>query len=346
MNNLTQNIQNSVNNLESQRFKRPLKIPKSISKAITTHKYGRSIALFLELKPLFVSGVIFSEAGHIPYRKLSKFVNYSESGFRGHMTHLRSLGLITIDKQRNIHLCSYKTLKQLITNTNVKTIKFWKLDNKFTTYDLLHSIAIHENLIQQKYWFKIQLCKKLALEHLANLQITRYRKKNTDEQVKEIGFYSAFNDFILTNETNRYIETVYHRYSNKVNKYFDKFAENEKEIYKNNYLGKDYFNSPNPFTMLSGEKLSKMFGKKDNSTGYYLLKRLEKIGYVEVERSTIKTNSYEAEFTASFLHPDRPNFVNSKKYEKIKKKTRVKNYDRLYKTVVKFPNILNVVVFS
>lgn len=337
-----------VNNLEIQRNKRPLKIPKGLSKSIATHNYGRSLAIWLELKPLFISGVIFSDNGKISYKKIASFTRYCESAIRGHITNLRKLDLITIDKQRNIHLKSYKFFKQLITKSDVKTVKYWKLDNDWLQgmFDLIHSIAIHENLNQQKYYFKIALTKKMTLEHLADLQITRYCKKNTNEQVKQIGFHNAFNDYIITEQANKYIEIVCHRYSKRIDKHFEVYIEKEKEVYKTNYLSKDYFNAPNPFLMLSGEKISEMFGKSSKSTGYYLLKRLEEQGHIEVERETIKTMAAEAEFSASFMHHERPNFVNSSRYARVRKKTSVKNYKYLYKTVVKFPNVLNVTLFS
>jgi hypothetical protein len=98
--------------------------------------------------------------------------------------------------------------------------------------------------------------------------------------------------------------------------------------------------------MLSGKKVSEMFGKKNESTGFRILKRLESLGHINIERETIKTSSESAYFNAEHKFDcHRPNFHNSEKFEKVKRRTRVKNRSFLYRTIVKFPNVVSVNIF-
>lgn len=331
-----------MQDLSVLRKKRLLKVPKNLARDILAHPGARSIAIFLELKPLFVSSVIHNDNGTIPYNIMARYVGYSYSGFRQHFNVLKKLNLAYVDEDRNVHLSSYHDLKLIF--CNAKKTKTFKIQNKYDVFHLLKAIAIHENLEQQKTAFDKKLSRKLALNQLTELAEGPYCKKDTyDGLPKQIGFYNAWNNFILTNETNAYLEEVADRFKKRVNKHKDWFLKEERGTYKQNYLYKDPKedqNCINPFFSVTTTKTAEILNRKSASTGYYQQKILESMNLISIERETIKTNNDGANMAAAFKI--RSNFANSQNYNEVRKKIPAKFRNKLYKSIVVFPNQITV----
>lgn len=332
--------------LKQLRHKRMLKVPCNLSQSILAHPAARSIAIYLELKPLFISGVIHADNGNIPYYAMADYTGYSFSGFRKHFDNLKKLNLAYVDQQRNVHLASYASLKYIFTDE--KRIRTHKLINNNDVFHLLKTVALYENLEQQKFAFYRKLSRKLALNHLAELSMGPYSKKSRNEgQPGEIGFYNCWNDFILTGETNQYIDQISERFEGRVNKHKENLTVNERQTYKSNYISKDPRddrNSINPFFSVSCQKMAEILNRKSASTGSYQQKILEGMKMISVHREVIKTSNDSAHLAANFKI--RPNVVNSKNYDKVKSLTRVKNRKFLYRSLVVFPNQITINVFG
>jgi len=368
----------SSNILEAQRYKHPLRIPRTLAPVILSNKYTRQILVYLQLKPLFTSSVIHSvinpKTGNQIYNfaGIAEFLKCSLSKAQKDIQTLRKLGFVRFDMQKNIHFCSYIYLKQKLTHSKVKNIKTLKYANDKNMFEILVASYCFENLTKQDYQRRKKIGYNYALESMCETSTVRYFKKKLNEQPgQRIKHFRGIETYFNDGEINNYIKTVANRMQKRIDKKYIELTDvSEKRYlsaYENNQFDKIL---SNPFTFLSSEKLAKEF-KYSRSGVIRIMQRLESMKYLKVGRYHIKTNSTPAFFAAqhndiqsekekqqrkdikegklnrNLFTPDentnrRRNFTNQKHFDKIQRRTRIKNRSNLYQTVIRLPNIYTI----
>lgn len=356
MNKAINNASEKIKYLNGRRLNSALRVPRGIADEIIKHVAARSIAHYLELKPLFKSGVIFNDGGHIPHEKIAGFLNISLSGWRGHYNILKRFKLLTVDYNRNIKLSGWRVLNELITGTKQSAEHQYKTHNlpifmlkknETFVYEIIQTIAIYENLQKQKRAFRYKLAKNLALNSLAEKYLKSiYCKKNTCEieQNKDFNLNYFMREYLTSDENNYYLDAIIEKYKSKVDRHFLTYEVMQRHEYRKKYLSNyDENNTPNPFYTLSVAAVGRLFNKS-NSTAFHLLNRLKKYKFIDIEKETIKTSDRAANGVATWEHYDRPNFTacNPVKLHVLQQITHQKNIPNLYNTVVKMFNVLEV----
>lgn len=377
MNKTTNILEKKPNELISKRLSSPLRIPKSLSPKIIQHKYARAICLFLELKPLFRSSVILNDNGKLPNNKIAEFAIKGNREIWDYIQELKELKLIKVDIHKNYHLSSLLYLKNLLNKGKSRNIKTLKYGNNFNSYRLVEAVAFFENLTAQDCEYRRKVNLDLSVQHLANLQLSKYSKKRMNDQEKKASYElftdreritlyeKALKDYLNTGKSNAYLNVLSTRFNKRLEKRFCEITDSKKKAFLRKYASeKPKPNEINPFTMLSIEKIALMLGKS-KSGAYVILRKLEALGFINVQKLTVRTNSsraYEYGFNNNLYEvvndkgekqnikrktyniAERPNFrnYNDKNYEDKKKQIGVRGYKKLFKTVYSLPNIITI----
>lgn len=283
--------------LEDRRNVYALRVHKGISDKILKHKNAREIFVFLELKPLFISSVIFSENGNYPYKKISLFLREGLSTTRKKIAILRKLKLARFDKNKNLVLSNYsRVLEILKIEKNFTTIKFdrergknfeiktykrkkYKVLNNGGTQFAIKQIAIFENLNKQKH----RVIKKIISKELQQMIIDR----NLDPQDSKS--LPNFKDCEKTVS-----KSLVRRYKKFLLKDFDLLVAKYSKVYdaQSQQLAFD-FPDLNPRVTLSCNGIAKVLNRKSKSSGYYQSRKLVNAGLMTTERNykTIENQS-------------------------------------------------------
>lgn len=128
-----------------------IKIPHRIAQEIILHKNYRAFILFLQLKPLYVSGCISNEEGKLPYQGMAAYLGLSVSGVRAKIKQLKAHQLIWIDEKKNIHLSSYRKFVSLFKPQFLRKVKKHVFKNTAHADILIRTSAIHTNFKKQDY---------------------------------------------------------------------------------------------------------------------------------------------------------------------------------------------------
>jgi hypothetical protein len=278
-------LQLYVADLETLRNKYALRLQKGIAEQIVKHKHARPIYLYLELKPLFSSGVIFSDRGVIPYKKIAEYIGESVPSVRRKIAILKRLKLVTIDSKRNICLSSLKILpnvlkiypKTILTDKSkesraaleYKTFYFqkYKLKNNGKTHLTIKQIAIYENLNRQRYRLEQKIYEKELVQRF-------YESNSTGLNSKK--------EFNFTTCEKHYRKSELKKFRKHIRENIEAYKTKYQKIYDANVLqiefGKPYIN---PTVTLSSEGAAKVLGYKSPSSAWYELRKLATADYIE-----------------------------------------------------------------
>lgn len=237
---------------------------KGLAEQIVKHPHAREIFVFLELKPLFVSSVIFNDRGKLPYRKVAEFLGEGLSTTRKKITVLKRMKLLRVDGKKNFHLAKYDDLRELFQH---HTKRKYKLLNNGSTQHLVKTIAIYENLKRQEYVRN----KKILERELIN----EFARKNMLDPLN-----SRSNPIVLplnAKGCEKYFSKRFIRnYTKMLRKSLDVRVEQYKKIYNAQILQTEIqFPYINPNLTLSCKGIARVLGKQSASTGHYQSRKME-----------------------------------------------------------------------
>jgi hypothetical protein len=260
--NLTLFTSEKVTDFESLRNKYALRVHKGIAEQIIKHKHARPIYLYLEIKPLFASGVIFADQGKIPYKKIAEFVKEGVSTVRKKINVLKKLKLIRIDKEKNIILSSLNKLPAIL-KVEIATKKKYNLLNNGETQYTIKQLAIYENLKKQEHVLFRKIYGTELVEHCITNKIFDVRNSN-----------GKLSDNIKRCE-DRLSKNFLRRFKRSIRNNFDEYKKKYQKIYdvRVNQLE---FGYPviNPNVTLSYRGIAKILNRSAISSGQYQSKKL------------------------------------------------------------------------
>lgn len=263
-----------INDLEIVRNKYALRIQKGIAQYIVKHKNARAIYLYLELKPLFNSGVIFADGGKLPYKKIADFIKEDISGIRAKIKTLKKLGLVYFDK-KNICLVSIKKLPLVLKLTKDENFynKKHYLKNNSKAQFTVKQLAIYENLKKQEF----VLFRKIYLKELSNeyFELNKLDNKNSNKN-----FYLTCERFFSKAFLKKFKKSIRNNYDALKKKYQTIFDIQILQIQQ----GEINLTYPeiNTNVTLSYNGVSRIMGRTSKYSGRYQLGQLVKFGYIEV----------------------------------------------------------------
>ena len=152
-----------------------MKIPRKIIPDMIKHRHYRAFMVFLQLKPLYVSGVILNDTGKLPYQQIASFLGLSLSGTRGKIQQLKKHKLIYVDRQKNFHLASYKTFVNIFQPQFLRRMRKYNYRNVATADQLIKMSAIRENYRKQEHVLKHKIINK-EIYGTVNAQVDRIKQ--------------------------------------------------------------------------------------------------------------------------------------------------------------------------
>lgn len=261
-----------ISDLEALRNKYALRLQKGLAEHIIKHKQARAIYLFLELKPLFSSGVIFSDSGKIPYQKIADFTGEGLSTIRKKITVLKKMRLLSIDHKKNICLASITKLPRIlkVTKEKDKYRKKYALLNNGQTQFTVKQIALYENLKRQEH----QLFLKIYFKELLEI----YSQRETLDKKNSKG-YSPKN---LQACEQCFAKSFLKKFRKYIRDNFDTLKRKYQNIYDRQVLQLQFgFPELNPYISLSYKGIGKILGISQ-STAVYQVKKLASKGLIDV----------------------------------------------------------------
>lgn len=254
-------------------------IPKKVLKEIITHKHYRAFLIYLQLKPLYVSGTIMNDNGKLPYRKIAAYLQLSISGVRGKIRQLKKHKLIHGDDHKNFHLASYQKFVCIFQPQFHRRMKKYRYRNVADADVLVKTAAIEENFKKQNYILKNKIINK-ELYGTVNAHKDR------------INSPKGFNDlFAITNDCqqSRNISDFYRPTSarRKIRKALMKDYDNLLLKAKNAYMYEleqiqHGFPDINPYVTLSCSGMGRLFGIGP-SAGHYQRNKIVSAGIINIK---------------------------------------------------------------
>jgi hypothetical protein len=262
-----------IDDLEQVRNKYSLRIPRGSSEKILKHKHAREIFLYLELKPLFISSVIFSSSGKFPYKKIAEFTDQGISTIRKKIQILKRMKLLSFDRDKNLHLAPFSKFREIIKHEGKRT---HKLLNNGDAQFYIKNLAIYENLQRQQYRVK----KKILERELINIY---YERKILDplSSLKQT-------DLVVSGCEKYFSKNTIRKFSSMIRKNFDSYLLKYQKIYDRQIEQiEPGLPDINPYITLSCKGISKILGRKSVSTGHYQSEKLEKLGILSIDGTYI-----------------------------------------------------------
>lgn len=272
-----------INDLNDVRNRYALRITKGTAGSILAHKNKNELVAWLEVKPLFQSGVILHAAGKFPFLKLAQFLQLSERQTRRYVATWRKLKLA---RWRNKDLClaSYDRLNVIL---KTECRRRHKLLNNGDTKTLVRQIAIHENLSRQTYQRNNKL---VELERSGKL---------FDAVDTSTGTRAGNN---IRRCENRLSQRAGRRLKKAVLRGIDELLPKWKRIYdaQMNQLefGKPAFN---PYVTLSCAGVARICGLSSASAGHRISLQLERKGWLKRSVDFLKIDKGAAVYEAQFM---------------------------------------------
>jgi len=264
--------------LENRIFKNEvIKIPKSIPREVINHKHYRAFLVFLQLKPLYISGVILNDTGKFPYTAMAAYLGISVSGLRGKIKQLKKYKLIKPDQDKNFHLASYKTFVCLFKPQFLRRMKKYVYQNVGPADMLIKTAAIQENFRKQKHVLKNKILQK-EIYGTVNAPVDRIKQPE--------GFNSSYvqqHDCHLGQPRTDLSKTAIR----KIRSYIMKDYENVLHKHKRQFLQQmeqveHGLPAINPYITLSCGGLGRLFGRSGGS-GHYQREKLLKASMIQVK---------------------------------------------------------------
>lgn len=268
----------------------PVKIPKGLSEIIINHSDYNCLTLFLELKPLFISGVIFNDFGKYPYQIIADRLQMSNKAVRYKLKRLQAIKLIHFDNKKNLCLHSYKVFYEYVTGKPYEyknRIKCKYYQNKGID-EILRISTIQDNYNRQNFILKRKyILKSLGRSFKSDIIISKYADRKEKKTVSN-------ENPLCSTGINRTIKKIVLKNSEKQN-----------EIYFNEWKT-DQLNKPEkqsdfcPCNIISFVKIGKMFGVTKEGA-YYWFKKLENLNLIEQENNHVKDYTEALQYAEKFL---------------------------------------------
>lgn len=131
-----------------------LTVCRRVNQESILHKHYRAFLVFEQMKDLYVSGVIKNENGNLPYQSLAKYLKLSVSGLRGKIKQLKQYELIRVDKNKNIHLASWRRYVSIFRPQKFRTVKKDVYPNIAPADQVKKGALVANNFRAQEYMIK------------------------------------------------------------------------------------------------------------------------------------------------------------------------------------------------
>lgn len=264
--------------LENRIFKDEfIKVPRSITKEIIQHKHYKAFLVFLQLKPLYVSGVIMNDAGNLPYTHAASYLGLSVSGLRGKVKQLKKYKLLRVDNDKNFHLASYKTFVGLFKEQFLRRMKKYRYRNVADADMLIRASAIRENFRKQEYVLKHKIINK-EIYSTVNAQVDRIKQP---EGLSNSSFQS--NDCHRGAPRTDLSQTAIRKIRKLLLQDYDTMLHKQKKVFLKQMEQVEFgLPSINPYVTLSCAGLGRLFGI-NGGAGHYQQQRLLKAGIIGVK---------------------------------------------------------------
>lgn len=253
-----------------------ISIPKGIEQKIIQHKHYRAFTVFLQLKPLYISGMIMNDGGKYPYAQMATYLGISVSGLRGKVRQLKKYKLLRTDKDKNIHLASYKIFVSLFRPQFLRRMKKYHYRNVASADQLIRTACMHGNFRTQAYIIKNKIINK-EIYGTVNAQKDRIKQPE--------GISPSFpvkNDCPRNMSGTDLSKTAIRKIRKLLVKDYDNLLHKQKRIYLEQLEQVEQNGLPeiNPHITLSCAGVGRLFG--NTSSGYYQRQNLIKAGLVSI----------------------------------------------------------------
>lgn len=276
-------------------------IPKGIENKIIQHKHYRAFSLFIQIKTLYVSGVILNDAGNYPYTQIAAYLGISVSGLRGKVRQLKKYKLLRTDRDKNIHLASYKTFVSLFRPQFLRRMRKYTYKNIASADVLIRTAAIQENFRKQEYTLKNKIIQK-EIYGTVNAPVDRIkqpegflsilpiqsadcRKGEQRTDVSKLTIHPKTKYYEEIREEKR-IKRHNNKHERRMRKDILQNYDNVLHKYKAIYLEQmeqveEGFPDINPYITLSCAGIGRLFGV-NATAGHYHRQKLIKAGLVSI----------------------------------------------------------------
>jgi len=262
--------------LSHLRNRNALRLPKGASEKILGHQYADAIFLFLELKGLIVSSVIFSNDGKIPYARIQEFTGLCERSIRNRITQLKKMGLLAVKKNKSIQLASYSVFRETIRHRCKRT---HKLKNNGETKQTVRSLAIFENLARQNYMRKKKIFEREIIQQKTASQSELNYLTSKSIKAQGCGLGKTGKQIQLNLKLSRLAIRKFRKYFEAD---YDYYVRKYERIY-DVQMQQIEFGRPliNPVATLSCSGTARVCGLSGKSSGYMIQAQLKRAGLLQ-----------------------------------------------------------------
>lgn len=265
--------------LEKRELKKEvIRIPRRVIREMIMHRHYRAFTVFLQLKPLYVSGVILNDAGKLPYAAIAKYLGLSVSGTRGKIQQLKKHKLLYVDRNKNFHLASYKTFVNIFKPQFLRRMRKYNYRNLAPADQLIKMSAIRENYRKQEYEVKRKIINQ-EIYGTVNAQVDRIKQP---EGVQNSSFQSTNDCRMGVGRTDlsktairKIRKVLLQHYDDLLHKHKRKYLEQLEHI-QNGYP------EINPYVTLSCAGLGRLFGT-GSSAGHYQRQHLANANLISIK---------------------------------------------------------------
>lgn len=254
-----------------------IKIPRKVTTEMINHKHYRAFLVFLQLKPLYVSGVIMNDAGKMPYEKIAAYLGLSVSGVRGKIRQLKKHRMIRVDRDKNFHLASYKAFVSLFTEQFLRRMKKYVYRNVADADMLIKASAIRENYRKQEFTLKNKILNQ-AIYGTVNAPVDRIKQPEgfSDSTIQH-------NDCHMGTKRTDLSKTAIRKLRKIIVQDYEKILHKQKQIFLVQ-MEQVEFGLPfiNPYVTLSCAGLGRLFGI-GGSGGHYQQRKLLQSNLIQVK---------------------------------------------------------------
>lgn len=279
-----------------------IKIPRRVIQEMILHRHYRAFMVFLQLKPLYISGVIMNDGGKLPYQAIAKFLGLSLSGTRGKIQQLKKHKLIHVDREKNFHLASYKTFVNIFKPQFLRRMRKYNYRNVAPADQLIKISAIRENYRKQEHVLKHKIINK-EIYGTVNAHVDRIKQP---EGVQNSSFQSTNDCRLGAKQTESFPQqpktipgskhalTEFRTNSGRLNKFgrmkrkmilqdYENVLHKHKRIYleKLEHIQNGYPDI-NPYVTLSCAGIGRLFGT-GASSGHYQRQHLANANLITIK---------------------------------------------------------------
>ncbi len=281
-----------------------IKIPRRVIQEMILHRHYRAFMIFLQLKPLYISGVIMNDGGKLPYQSIAKYLGLSLSGTRGKIQQLKKHKLIRVDREKNFHLASYKTFVNIFKPQFLRRMRKYNYRNVAPADQLIKMSAIRENYRKQEHVLKHKIINKEIygtvnahvdrIKQPEGLQNSSFPSTNDCRTGAKQTESSVFPHQLKTIAGSKHAHTEFRTNTGRLNKCgrmkkkmllqdYDNLLHKHKRIYleKLEHIQNGYPDI-NPFITLSCAGIGRLFGT-GASAGYYQRQHLANANLITIK---------------------------------------------------------------